>query len=173
MRIANRHRTPNTAQVVAGEATASGPGLAPRRALTVTAALTLGSLLVLIDLLLVGHTTGEKIWGPVVAASGTLVGLLSLVYLATAGRNRMARVVLILLWAMVAFFGYGGYNDHRLAGRADTASGHRTPPPLAPLVFTGFGLAGGAALYTGSKATKGSAVGGPNAATASRADSIV
>lgn len=151
------------------------PSLASKRAVIVTAAITLGSLFVLIDLVLIGHTTGEKIWGPVLAAGSTLVGLSSLAYLATAGRNRVARVVLILLWATVAFFGYGGYQDHRLAGRSDVdgATDQRTPPPLAPLVFTGFGLAGGAALYIGSKAAKSPAADRSIPATASRADSII
>ncbi len=122
-----------------------------RRALMVTAGITLGSLALLVDLLLVGHTTGEEIWGPLTAAAGFVVGGLSLAFLAARGRSRVARIVLYTLWALVAFFGYGGYNDHRLPRPADTVTDQRQRPPLAPLVFTGFGIAGAVALRSGSK----------------------
>ena len=124
---------------------------AHRRALSVTAAITLGSLVLLVDLLLVGHTTGEEIWGPVTAAIATAVGLLSLVFLASGSRNRAARIVLYMLWALVAFFGFGGYNDHRLPRPADTITDQRQRPPLAPLVFSGLGIAGAVVLRSGSK----------------------
>jgi len=126
-----------------------------RRALKVTAGITIGSLALLVDLLLVGHTTGEEIWGPVTAAAGTVVGLLSLAYLAMRGRSRMARIALYALWGMVAFFGFGGYNDHRLPRPADTITDQRERPPLAPLVFTGLGIAGAVTLRSGSKTPKG------------------
>ena len=71
------------------------------------------------------------------------------------GRSRAARIVLYALWVLVAFFGYGGYNDHRLPRPADTITDQRQRPPLAPLVFTGLGIAGAVALRSGSKAPKG------------------
>lgn len=140
----------------------------------VTSVVTLGSLALLVDLLLVGHTTGEEIWGPVTATAGTVVGVLSLSYLATSRRSRAARVVLFVLWATIAFLGYGGYNDHRLPRPADTVADQRTRPPLAPLVFTGFGIAGGAALIVGSRAARGASVGQarPSAATGPGTESI-
>ena len=122
-----------------------------RRALIVTSALTLGSLALLVDLLLAGHTTGEEIWGPLTATGGFVVGLLSLAFLATRGRSRVALVGLYVLWSIVAFFGFGGYNDHRLPRPVDTITDQRERPPLAPLVFTGFGIAGAVALRSGSK----------------------
>jgi hypothetical protein len=125
------------------------------RALKVTTAITLGSLVLLADLLLVGHTTGEEIWGPITAAMATLTGALSLAFLAARGRSRVALVVLYTLWALVAFFGFGGYNDHRLPRPADTITDQRQRPPLAPLAFTGLGIAGAVALHTGSKTPKG------------------
>lgn len=126
-----------------------------RRAMYATAAIALGSLALLVDLLLANHTTGEEIWGPVTAASGSAVGVLSLAYLAVRGRSRAARFALYALWLTVAFFGYGGYNDHRLPRPADTITDQRQRPPLAPLVFTGLGIAGAVVLRSGSKTPKG------------------
>jgi len=122
-----------------------------RRAMRVSAVITIGSIAMLGDLLLVGHTTGEQIWGPITAAGGALVGLLSLAFLAVRGRSRVALIVLYTLWAVVAFFGFGGYNDHRLPRPADTVTDQRERPPLAPLMFTVWGIAGAAALRYGSK----------------------
>ncbi len=122
-----------------------------RRALMVTAGITVGSFALLVDLLLAGHTVGEEIWGPVTAIAGTAVGLLSLGYLAVGGRSRVARFALYALWAMVAFFGFGGYNDHRLPRPADTITDQRERPPLAPLAFTGLAIVGAVALRSGSK----------------------
>jgi len=140
----------------------AGAGVAPiestagrersrRRAIQVTAAVALGSLGLLVDLLLANHTTGEELWGPVTAATATVTGLLSLAYLAHRGRSRAARFVLYALWALVAFFGYGGYNDHRLPRPADTVTDQRERPPLAPLTFTALGIAGAVVLRSGSK----------------------
>ena len=122
-----------------------------RRALMITAGITVGSLALFVDLLLVGHTVGEEIWGPVTAIAGTVVGILSLAYMAMGGRSRVARIVLYALWAMVAFFGFGGYNDHRLPRPADTITDQRERPPLAPLAFTGIAMVGAVALRNGSK----------------------
>jgi peptidoglycan/LPS O-acetylase OafA/YrhL len=124
---------------------------ARRRAMYVTAVVSIASFALLVDLLMANHTTGEEIWGPLTAAAGTLVGLLSLAYLAVRGRSRAARYLLYALWVMVAFFGFGGYNDHRLPRAADTVTDQRQRPPLAPLVFTGLGIAGVVVLRSGSK----------------------
>ena len=125
-------------------------GMSRRRALIVTTVVTLGCLLMLGDLLVVGHTQGEEIWGVATALSGVLVGALSLVFLIKRGRNRVARIGLIALWLTIAFFGFGGYNSHRLPLPEGT-SDQRPRPPLAPLVFTGFGIAGALAVRSGSK----------------------
>ena len=122
-----------------------------RRALVVTAGITVGSFALFVDLLLAGHTVGEEIWGPVTAIAGTVVGLVSLAYLAMGGRSRVARALLYALWALVAFFGFGGYNDHRLPRPADTITDQRERPPLAPLAFTGIAIVGAIALRSGSK----------------------
>ena len=112
---------------------------------------TLGSIALFVDLLLAGHTTGEEIWGPVTAPADRRSALLSLAFLAAAAGAGSASLVLYALWAMVAFFGFGGYNDHRLARPADTITDQRQRPPLAPLMFTGRGIAGAVALRSGSK----------------------
>jgi hypothetical protein len=121
-----------------------------RRAMRVTAVIAVASFALLVDLLLVRHTVGEEIWGPITAAMAALVAGLSLAFLATRGRNRAARIVLIALWLTVAFFGFGGYNSHRLALPEGTVDS-RTRPPLAPLIFTGLGIAGALSLRSGTK----------------------
>jgi hypothetical protein len=117
----------------------------------VTTAITLASLGLLVDLLLVGHTVGEEIWGPITAAFAAMTAGLSLGFLAVRGRNRAARIGLFALWLTVGFFGLGGYNDHRLPRPADTVTDQRERPPLAPLVFTGMGIAGAVVLRSGTK----------------------
>ena len=124
---------------------------ARRRALWVTTAIALVSLGLLVDLLLVGHTVGEEIWGPVTAAVAALTAGLSLGFLAVRGRSRAARIGLYALWLTVAFFGFGGYNDHRLRWATDTVTDQRARPPLAPLVFTVMGIAGAVVLRSGTK----------------------
>lgn len=135
----------------AGSIGTRGRARARRRSLIVTAGITVASLALLVDLLLVGHTVGEEIWGPVTAAAATAVGLLSLAYLATGSRRRAARFTLYALWIMVGFFGFGGYNDHRVPRPADTITDQRERPPLAPLAFTGIAVVGALALRSGSK----------------------
>jgi hypothetical protein len=131
-----------------------GPAVAPdrrRRAKVATAVISLVSLSLLVDLLLVNHTTGEEVWGPITAGAAALTSALSLAYITHRGRSRVARFALYALWGMVAFFGFGGYNDHRLPRAADTISDQRQRPPLAPLAFTGLGIAGAAFLRHSSK----------------------
>ena len=143
------------ASAQAGDGTAStssatGRDRARRRALRVVAGITVVSLVLLADLLLVRHTTGEEIWGPITAAMAALAGVSSLVVLAKGGRSRLARYGLIALWLTVAFFGFGGYQSHRL-GPSEGAVDPRPRPPLAPLVFTGMGIAGAVVLRYGTK----------------------
>ena len=132
------------AEVPRGLATSS------RRPLLVISVVTLGCAVLLGDLLLVGHTNGEEIWGVITALSGVLVGGLSLAYLMRRAHNRAARIGLMALWLTVAFFGFGGFNSHRLPVPEGT-SDPRPRPPLAPLIFTGFGIAGALAVRSGSK----------------------
>jgi flavodoxin len=91
-----------------------------------------GVYCLLIDLLLVDHTTGGEIWGAVTAAGGSVVGLLSLGFMAARGRIPVVRFGLIALWLVIEFFGFGGYNSHRLPLPADAVTDQRPRPPLAP-----------------------------------------
>jgi hypothetical protein len=120
----------------------------------VTCATTFGSLVLLGDLLLVNHATGKEILGPVTAVSAVVVGVLSLAYLVLRARSRVARLLLYALWATVAFLGLLGFSSHRAPVTADSVD-QRQRPPLAPLVFTGIGIAGAMALRYGIKAPKG------------------
>jgi hypothetical protein len=143
-----------TDRVSAGPAVAATPAAARdrarQRAMWVTTGITLFSIGLLADLLLVAHTSGEEIWGPITAALAALAGALSLAVLYIRGRNRAARYALIAVWLTVAFFGFGGYNSHRLP-LPDGTVDSRPRPPLAPLVFTGMGIAGAAVLRSGTK----------------------
>jgi peptidoglycan/LPS O-acetylase OafA/YrhL len=121
-----------------------------RRAVFVIGVVTLGCLALLLELLAVGHTSGDEIWGVATALSGFSTGALSLILLVTRSRSRAARIALLSLWLTVAFFGFGGYNSHRLA-LAQGVSDPRPRPPLAPLIFTGLWIAGAIALRSGSK----------------------
>ena len=125
---------------------------ARRRALIATGLLTLGSGGLLVDLVLVGHLNGGEIWGLITAAGAVLVGALSLAFLAVRGRNRVVQIGLIALWLTIAFFGFGGYNSHRMALPEGTVDS-RPRPPLAPLVFSGIGIAGALFLRSGTKGT--------------------
>lgn len=103
----------------------------------VTTVVALWSLMLLVRLLAIHHTTGFETAGVIVAASGLGIGVLSHAFLAAPRRNRVARTVLLLLWLGLAFGGISGYFDH---GRLP-APGHapfadpRPRPPLAPLIF--------------------------------------
>jgi hypothetical protein len=141
--LAEARSTANTAEATRDRAR--------RRATIVTAAIAVASAYLFADLLLVRHTVGEEIWGPMTAAFAALTAGLSLVFLAVRGRNRAARIALFGLWLAVAAFGFGGYNDHRLPRPADTVTDQRQRPPLAPLVFTGMGIAGAVVLRSGTK----------------------
>jgi hypothetical protein len=113
-----------------------------------TGAVAIAAFAMLADLLLVGHTMGDQIWGPVTAAMAAAIGALALGFLGLGGRRRVARLGLYALWLTVAFFGFGGYQSHRLVVAGSEAS---APPPLAPLVFTGLGIAGALSLRYGTK----------------------
>lgn len=130
------------------ETKAADPERARRRAMRATAILAIVSLGLLVDLVLVGHTVGKQVWGPITAAMAATTAALSFGFLAVRLRNRLARYGLIALWLTVASFGVVGTNSHRTAlPEGDT----RPRPPLAPLVFTGIGIAGAVFTRSGSK----------------------
>jgi hypothetical protein len=127
---------------------------ARRRALVVTSVITLAAVGLFADLLLVGHTSGEELWGPITAVATAVVGSLSLVFLAARGHNRAVRIGLIAGWLTIAFFGFGGYNSHRLP-LPDGTVDSRPRPPLAPLIFTGMGIVGAFSLRSGTNGKGG------------------
>ena len=111
------------------------------------------------------HTTGGEIDGVIVAAAGVAAAVLSLAFLAAhrrrtvAGASRrrtVARGALLLLWLLLIGGGIGGYLDHsRVPAPGHPFSDPRPRPPLAPLVLSGLGIAGAAALVAGSRAAHG------------------
>lgn len=125
-------------------------GMSRRRAVIVTAVVTLASIGLAGDLLIVGHTIGEEVWGVATAIGSAGAGGLSLAYLLRRSRYRPARIALLTLWLTVGLLGLAGLNSHRLPVR-EGASDPRPRPPLAPLVFTGFAIAGALAVRSDSK----------------------
>jgi hypothetical protein len=121
-----------------------------RVALAMTAMVTLGCLAVLILLLSVDHTVGGEVDGPEVAIFGIVVGILSLILLAAPGRHRFMLGALLVLWTLLAIGGIDGYEQHSKAVTAATVD-QRPRPPLAPLVFTAFGIVGASALIVSSR----------------------
>lgn len=126
---------------------------ARRRAERFITVITLVSATMVVDFVLAGHTIGDEIWGPITAAMAALTGALSFIYLAGHSRNRAANFGLIAVWLTVAFFGFGGYQSHRLPLPEGTVDS-RPRPPLSPLIFTGIGIAGAINLRSGSKGSQ-------------------
>ena len=127
----------------------------------VTAIVALGCLAVLLLLLSVRHTTGGEVDGLLVAASGIGVGVVSLAFILGRRQHRLGRVLLVALWVALAAGGVSGYDEHAAVpapGHAPSAD-QRPRPPLAPLVFTVFGIAGAAALLVGSRGDRGPILG--------------
>lgn len=118
-----------------------------------TAFLSVGCLIVLLLLLSVRHSTGGEIDGIAVAALGVGTGVFSLVLLSLPGRHRIALGILVALWVGVALGGISGYSNHAKA-ISSTSADQRARPPLAPLIFTGFGIAGAAALVVGGRRSR-------------------
>ena len=120
--------------------------------LAMTTVVTLGCLAVLVLLLSVNHTAGGEVDGPEVALFGIIVGILSLVSLAVPGRHRSVLAALLVLWTFLAISGVAGYTEHSKAVTPASAD-QRPRPPLAPLVFTAFGIVGGGALIMAYRGT--------------------
>jgi hypothetical protein len=123
-----------------------------RVSLAMTTVVTLGCRAVLLLLLSVNHTAGGEVDGPEVALFGIIVGILSLISLAVVGRHRFVLAALLVLWVLLAIGGVDGYMEHSKA-LTNASPDQRPRPPLAPLVFTAFGIAGGAALVLAYRGT--------------------
>jgi len=125
-----------------------------RRAALVVSVVVFGwSLVELVNLSLV-HNTGPELYGILVAALATGAGVANLVLL----RSPKAHVLVILavlgVWAVVALGGIAGAVAHVVgAPLGEGPVDPRPRPAVAPLVFTLLGIAGGAALLIGQKAS--------------------
>ena len=130
----------------------------------VTAVVAVGCAMVFVRLLGT-HTTGGEIDGVIVAAAGVAAAVLSLAFLAAHRRRTVAGASRRRTggpWsAAPAVAPAHRRRDRRLPGSL-ARSGARHPfsdprprPPLAPLVLSGLGIAGAAALVAGSRAAHG------------------
>jgi 4-amino-4-deoxy-L-arabinose transferase-like glycosyltransferase len=98
------------------------------------------------------HTTGPELYGVLVAAIAVATGVLSLA-LVTSNRQRvLATAAALVLWAFVAIGGIAGSYAHIVGAPANEGPVDPRPRPIAaPLIFTGLGLVGGAALFYGQR----------------------
>ncbi len=122
-----------------------------RVSLVVTLVVLAWSTMELISLGL-NHTTGPELYGVLVAAVAVGTGVLSSALLASNRRRVLASAAVLILWAVIAIGGLGGTMAHAIG----PAPGHgpvdlRPRPVAAPLIFTGLGLVGGAALFYGQR----------------------
>lgn len=97
--------------------------------------------------LLSRHTTGPELYGLLVAALSVVAGVLSLVLLGSGRGHLWITVAVLILWSVVALGGLAGMVAHIIG----PVQGHgpidlRARPVAAPLIFTVFGLVGGASL---------------------------
>ena len=124
-----------------------------RRRVSVLVAIgVLGWSIVEVFSLLSRHTTGPEMYGVFVAVLAVAASVLGLALLGSNRRRPWATIALLLLWGAVALGGVAGSVAHIVG----PVQGHgpidlRPRPPLAPLVFTLLGLAGGAALWFGQR----------------------
>ena len=103
-------------------------------------------------LVAMGHTDGKAVDGPISAAYGALIALLSLGYLASGRRHVAALATLVVLWLCLAWLGSYGADVHAEAA----AAGPADPPAAAPLLVLGaLGIAGAGAVIVGGRAREG------------------
>ena len=122
--------------------------------LAVTGIVAIWALVELGGLLLANHTTGAELYGLLVAVLAVVAGVASVWLLSARRRHTITTAAVLLLWGLIALGGIAGAVAHVVGpdpahGPVDT----RPRPVGAPLVFTLFGIAGGAALFYGQRHT--------------------
>lgn len=123
-----------------------------RRVAALGTAVVTVACLMLLGLFLEGrHTAGGEIVGVIAAGGGVAISVLSLVHICLSRDHRLARVLLMVLWLVLAVGGIGGLIDHAEPVVPGQSIDQRPRPPLAPLVFTGLALLGATALGVGSR----------------------
>lgn len=118
-----------------------------------TATLGIACLIATGVLVAIGHTDGKAVDGPISAAYGAAVAVLSLGYLASGRRHWAALVTLVILWLCLAWFGLYGSDAHA----SIAATTPREPPSAAPLLLSVIGVCGAAAVLLGGLTRKRSA----------------
>lgn len=98
------------------------------------------------------HTTGPEIYGVLTAALATGAAIANLAIFRSARTPVLVTAALLALWAVIAAAGIAGAVAHVIGPVAGHGPIDLRPRPIAaPLVFTGLGLVGGAALFLGRR----------------------
>jgi peptidoglycan/LPS O-acetylase OafA/YrhL len=120
-------------------------------ALAVSVVVLIWSLVELVNLAF-RHTTGPEIYGVLVAALAVLAGALSVVLLLSTRPRMLARMPVVLLWAVVAFGGIAGTVFHATGTGPEAGAVDPRPRPAgARLIFTALGVVGAGALLYGQR----------------------
>lgn len=111
--------------------------------------LTVAGALLLVVMLVRGHTTGGEIRGVMAAGMSVVAGALAY---RSAGvhRGRVSVAASSLLWITVVVLGVAGTLDHDKAVRL-TSADQRARPAVVPLVFSAMGLGGVALVAAGRR----------------------
>ena len=103
--------------------------------------------------LLLRHTTGPEVYGVLVAALAVGAGAATLVLLAPARRRAVALIGALALWTVVGLGGLAGVAAHAIGTTPEHGPVDPRPRPLlAPLAFTGMGVAGVLTVILGYRA---------------------
>jgi hypothetical protein len=124
-----------------------------RAALAVSVVVLIWSFLEVVSLA-TRHTAGPELYGVLVAVLATGAGVANVVLLRSPRARALVIVAVLVVWAVVALGGIAGTVAHVVGPPISEGPVDPRPRPVpAPLVFTLLGLAGGAALLLGQRAT--------------------
>ena len=124
-------------------------------AVAVSAAVLAWCLKLLVGLLLTHTVASCELMAIVVALLGVAGGAVNVWLLAGSQSRKPVRLAGLALWAALVVGGIAGSVEHLAGGEPGYGPVDARPrPPLAPLVFTGLGTIGAAALLLGDRVSR-------------------
>jgi hypothetical protein len=94
------------------------------------------------------HTVGAEWYGVLVAVLSAAAGIFTLPVIVSARPQLWATVALLVLWAVVGLGGLAGTYYHAVGVSPQYSEVDPRPrPALSPLIFTVFGVVGGAVVF--------------------------